>query len=277
LGYDYVTVLGSGFSFPLKPQTEHGASRSMNDTAMIADRKSFEAYPWPDPDGCDYRQLDVLQGDLPAGMKLIAWGAGGVLENAMALLGFENLCLLLADDPELVRQTIDAVGSRFLRYYEICAAHPAVGALVSNDDWGFNSQLMLPPDTMRQYVFPWHRRIVEVIHAAGKPAILHSCGNLEMVMDDVIDDLKYDAKHSFEDKIIPVEEAYERWGRRIAILGGLDLDFVCRRTPAEIRQRAAAMLERSAKRGGYALGTGNSVPEYVPEENYFAMIGAVTG
>ena len=34
------------------------------------------------------------------------------------------------------------------------------------------------------------------------------------------------------------------------------------------------MLERTAGRGGYALGTGNSVPDYVPDENYFAMIRA---
>ena len=34
------------------------------------------------------------------------------------------------------------------------------------------------------------------------------------------------------------------------------------------------MLERTEKRGGYAPGTGNSVPDYVPDENYFAMISA---
>jgi uroporphyrinogen decarboxylase len=36
------------------------------------------------------------------------------------------------------------------------------------------------------------------------------------------------------------------------------------------------MLERSASRGGYALGTGNSVPKYIPDEHYFAMISAAT-
>ena len=34
------------------------------------------------------------------------------------------------------------------------------------------------------------------------------------------------------------------------------------------------MLERTRARGGYALGTGNSVPEYVPDDKYFAMIRA---
>ena len=37
------------------------------------------------------------------------------------------------------------------------------------------------------------------------------------------------------------------------------------------------MLERSSSRGGYALGTGNSIPAYVPDDNYFAMTSAATG
>jgi uroporphyrinogen decarboxylase len=249
----------------------------MNDTAVIFDRASFDAYPWPDPDAFDYSMPGRLSGDLPGAMKIIAWGPGGVLENVMQLVGYEPLCLMLADDPLLAEDIFTAVGSRFVRYYELSAQCGTVGALISNDDWGFNTQTMLAPGVMRRYVFPWHKRIAEAIHAAGKPAILHSCGCLDAVMDDIIDDMKYDAKHSYEDKICPVEDAYERWHSRIAILGGIDLDFVCRSTPEAITARSLAMLERSAGRGGYALGTGNSVPEYVPDENYFAMITAATG
>jgi uroporphyrinogen decarboxylase len=51
---------------------------------------------------------------------------------------------------------------------------------------------------------------------------------------------------------------------------------VIRSEPDAVYRRAKAMLERSADRGGYALGTGNSVPEYVPQEHYFAMIAAAT-
>ncbi len=90
-------------------------------------------------------------------------------------------------------------------------------------------------------------------------------------MDDVID-----GKHSFEDVIMPVEDAYERWGERVAILGGIDVYFVCTSTPEEVYQRSKAMLERAEGRGSYALGTGNSVPDYVPQENFFAMTRAAT-
>lgn len=270
-GYDYVTLHASGMYFPTSAVSSL-ASRSMNDTAIIFDRESYEAYPWPEPDSFDYSKLDIIGAELPEGMKIVTCGPGGVLENVMQLVGYENLCLMMVDDPELVEKIFEGVGSRLVRYYEISSPPEAVGAVISNDDWGFNAQTMLSPADMRRYVFPWHERITSVIHAAGKPAILHSCGNLADVMDDIIDGMRYDGKHSYEDKICPVEDAYERWGSRIAILGGLDLDFVCRSTPEQITVRAQAMLDRSASRGSYALGSGNSIPYYVPDENYFAMI-----
>ena len=38
-----------------------------------------------------------------------------------------------------------------------------------------------------------------------------------------------------------------------------------------MKRRARAMLERTTARGGYALGTGNSVPAYIPVESYRSL------
>ena len=273
-GYDTCIVRGSDFGFP-QGERDRASTVSLNQGALITDRASFRAYPWPDPDAADYSAL--RNAVPPDGMKVTPWAPGGVLENVIGLVGFERLCMMLFDEPVLAGDVFDAVGSRLVRYFEICAPCPAAGALMVNDDWGFKTQTMLSPADMRRYVIPWHRRIVRVIHEADKLALLHCCGNLEAVMEDIIEVIGYDAKHSFEDAIIPVEEAYERWGGRIAILGGIDVDFLCRSTPQAIRERSAAMLRRAARRGAYALGSGNSLPDYVPDEGYLAMRSAALG
>jgi len=274
LGYDYCRVVGSTFGFPSGERAK-AKSMSMNQGAVISDRNEFEAYTWPEPEEFDYSALD--DPPLPDGMKLVVWGPGGVLENVVSLVGFERLCYMVADDPALAGDIFAAVGSRLVRYYAICAGCDAAGALMANDDWGFKTQTMLAPRDMRRYVIPWHREIVRTIHDAGKPALLHCCGNLEAVMDDIVDDIGYDAKHSFEDTICPVEQIYERWSDRIAILGGIDVDFLCRAEPDEVRARSRNMLERAAGRGGYALGSGNSIPDYVPDEQYLAMTEIALG
>lgn len=270
-GYDYCTLPASGFYFASNAKQHDTESRSMNDCSIIEDRETFNKYVWNEPADYDMNVLLSIEDSIPDGMKVIVNGPGGVLENVMELLGYDNLCYLLKDDPKLVEEIFDHVGSRLVKYYEAVLPLDFVGAYISNDDWGFNSQTMMSTEDMRKYVFKWHQRIVETIHSISKPVILHSCGNLNDVYDDVIDYMKFDAKHSYEDKIQPIEEAYEMLNPRIAVVGGIDVDFMVRKSPEEIYNRSCAMLERSKSRGGYALGTGNSVPPYIPAENYIAM------
>jgi uroporphyrinogen decarboxylase len=149
-----------------------------------------------------------------------------------------------------------------------------VGAILCNDDWGFNSQTMLPPHILKECVFPVYKRIVENAHRKGKYAILHSCGYYKDIMDDIINYMKFDGRHSYEDKITPVEEAYDELHHKIAVLGGIDVNFLARSTPDEIYIRCKNMVNRSKSSGGYALGSGNSVPDYISNENYLAMIKA---
>ncbi len=266
MGYDYATVYGSDFRFTHDPHAKE--THSLNEGEGLVDEASFERFQWPEPEHFDSSFLGKVE--LPEGMKLMVMGPGGILEILIALTGYDNLCLMLYDEPELVGRIVDEVGKRLVRYYEIALAYDTVGLISSNDDWGFNTQTFLSPADLRQYIFPWHQKIVDMVHGKGRPVFLHSCGNLDAVMEDIIG-MGYDGKHSFEDKIQPIEEAYEAWHSRIALLGGIDMDFMCQRSEQEVYDRTLRMLERSMDRGGWAVGTGNSVPEYLPPRNLFAL------
>jgi uroporphyrinogen decarboxylase len=91
-------------------------------------------------------------------------------------------------------------------------------------------------------------------------------------MDALIDDVKIDAKHSFEDTVVPVTEAKRLWGQRVALLGGLDVDFVARSDEAAIRRRVRETLAVCQPGGGYCLGLGNWVTSYIPADNYLAVL-----
>ena len=270
-GYDYITILACDLRF--NPNDPHGIkTKSLNDAAAVFDRKSFNGFDWPKAGDYDYSRLDFVGKRMPEGMKLIPYGPGGVLENVISMMGYDNMCYALFDDPGLVSDVFEKVGTTLMDYYKIVSPREDVVAVISNDDWGFNTQPMMSTEHLRKYVIPWHKEIVDIIHAAGKPAILHSCGNLESVMDDILS-VGYDAKHSYEDNIIPVENFYKEYKGKIAVMGGIDLDFVCRANPDDIYSRSRKMVESAD--AGYALGSGNSIPEYVPIENYMAMIAAV--
>lgn len=272
-GFDYAVLAPWDAGFLCFPKGERDAEKSYSQAhgGVITDRASLARYTWPDPEADDWSLAERVRPHLPEGMRLLLFSFGGVLENLVELVGYEELCLLLEDDPELVQEIADAIGSRLLRYYERGMGHAAIGGAIVNDDWGFKTQPFLSPEQMRRYITPWHRRIVQAIHDAGKPAILHSCGELRLLWEDLIEDLRFDGKHSYEDAILPVEQACQRYGRRIAILGGLDIDFLCRSTPEEVYARSRRLLEQTRADGGYALGSGNSITAYVPWESFLAM------
>ena len=275
LGYDYATDYGSDFAFKWGDHAV-GETISLNDGCVITDEESFEAYQWRDANAADYSRLEKISAHLPDGMKINVMQPGGVLENVLYLVGYDNLCYMLYDEPELVQRLFDEVGARLVDYCKNVVQYDSVGVVTVNDDWGFNTQPMLAPEQMKEYVFPWTKKIIDAAHAAGKPVILHSCGNLKMIFDDILA-LGIDAKHSFEDNIQPVEEAYEAWHDRIPLLGGMDMDFMCRSSVEDVKKRVAAMMERTQARGGWAVGTGNSVPEFIPVSRYLAMVETALG
>jgi uroporphyrinogen decarboxylase len=125
---------------------------------------------------------------------------------------------------------------------------------------------------MRAFVLEGHCLMAERVPQAGKPYLLHACGNLTELMDDLIDTVKIDAKHSFEDTIEDVRDLKHTYGQKIALLGGIDIDFLCRSTPEEIRKQVRNTLDICIPGGGYCLGTGNSVANYIPMDNYLAMV-----
>ncbi len=273
LGYDYCCTAVSPYWFP-RGHIDKESSISLNDGVVITDRASFEAYPWDDPDNYDMDYLDEVEKHLPKGMKLVVSGNNGVLENVIGLVGYENLCMMLYDDPDLVQDIFTKIGSGLVRYYEKCLPYNVVGAILSNDDWGFNTQTMLSTEDLHKYVFPWQKQMCDLAHKYGKFALLHSCGNYDAIIDDIIDYMKFDGRHSYEDKIVPVEQAYEDYNRRIAVLGGIDINYMVTKSEQEIFDRAKALLAQTKDRGGYALGTGNSVPAYIPNSHYYALLKA---
>jgi len=91
-------------------------------------------------------------------------------------------------------------------------------------------------------------------------------------MDDIIVKAGIDAKHSNEDTIAPLSEWVERYNSRIAIFGGVDVDVVCRGGDERLYDEIFRIYEMAKGANGFAFGSGNSIPHYVPWENYLKMI-----
>ena len=231
----------------------------------------FESYRWPKVSELDLSPLEWLEKNLPAQMGCYDLTAH-IFEILSFLLGYEALCYAVVDQPDLVDAILEKAGTFYVEFTRALADFRRVAVIWGSDDLGFRSGTLMSPQFLRTRILPWHARCAQIAHEKGKPYLLHSCGKLDDIMDDLISTVGVDAKHSFEDAILPVVEAKKLYGGRIALLGGIDMDFLCRSDEKAIRRRVRETLDRCAAGGGYCLGTGNTVANYVPLENYLCMI-----
>lgn len=246
----------------------------------IQSRADFDAYPWDEVVARYWHAADrkfaMLGQCLPAGMKAVGGIGNGVFEISEDLVGFQPLAYMMVDDPELFADLFQRIGDLLVGLWTtLLARHGEHFAICRfGDDLGFRTSTLVAPRTIREHVIPQYRRIIDLIHAAGKPFLWHSCGKIFSVMEDVIA-LGIDAKHSNEDAIAPFDEWISRYGQRIGLLGGIDVDILCQRNPDEILADVIEKGRRYRREArGYALGSGNSIPDYVPVDGYLAMVRA---
>lgn len=282
LGYDSVRCGADGFQMPLKRLSAQDTADLARDggrhfveehVGPITNWQEFETYPWPDPNAISTRSLEWYEKNLPEDMCVI--GSGGFAhfaEYITWLMGYETLCYALFDQRDLVAAIARKLGEIYRAMIQRILQFQRVKIIWGSDDMGFRTGTLISPADLRQFVLPGHQEMARLSHQAGRPYLLHCCGQITSIMEDLIETVRIDARHSFEDTIEPVTEAKAKYGHRIAILGGIDVDFLCRADQPQIRRRVRHTLEQCMPGGGYCLGTGNSVANYIPMDAYLTML-----
>lgn len=276
LGYDFVRIeLAMSFPRPSRPGGDSGRVYSETAVGAVTSWKEYEEYPWPDPTELDFFSYEYINDNLLDGMGMISCHAGGIYEYLSSVMGYETLCMALFEQPELVEAISQRIGSLMETYYERLLQLDRLIVVFPGDDMGFRSATMISPAHLRQYTLPWHKKFASMAHKADLPYFLHSCGNLNEIMPDLIDDVQIDAKHSFEDAIIPMAEFKKQWGDKIGVLDGVDIDKLTRLSPEQLRVYVREVIDECAPGGRFAIGSGNSIPDYIPVENYLTMVDEV--
>lgn len=246
----------------------------------IQTRADFVRYPWDELPARFWaaaeRRFAALAEAMPPGMQALGGVGNGAFEISEDLVGYEHLAYMSHDDPELYADLYHKIGDlMFTIWREFLARHRDLYVVCRiGDDLGYKVSTLVAPGTIRKHIVPQYVPVIGLIHEAGFPFLWHSCGNIFSIMDDMID-AGINAKHSNEDVIAPFGTWIERYGDRIGLLGGVDVDVLCREDPDAVFDRVMEMGRRfRGMARGYALGSGNSIPDYVPVEGYMAMIRA---
>lgn len=218
--------------------------RTLTHAGWFADKTDPECvsdFPWPDPkqhmsvEACR-RAIDEVPEDF---VKLgVLWSAH--FQDACAAFGMENAMMVMLTEPEMFRAVIDRITEFYLEANDIFyqAAEGRVEAVLIGNDFGSQTGLMVSPDSLREFVFPGTKKLIDQAHAHEMKVIHHSCGAIRKVIPDLVA-AGADVIHPIQALASGMEPQglHDDFGAMTAFCGGVDAQsLLVNGTPHEVRE-----------------------------------------
>lgn len=241
-----------------------------------ADEKAIDDYPYPVPEWYDLKAFHTP----PPESKDYMMRCGEpfcLLGKAYDLMGMDTVMINMFEKPGLLHRLLEKITeSRYRMIESILTAAPWVDVILIMDELGTQVGPLIGPEQAREFIFPYHKQLIKLIHDHGRLVYYHSCGsvspfikNLVEIGVDILDNIQptaagndpYAIKREFGDRLI-----IQAQGDEINILPNWK--------PDAIYSHYRKIIEDLARDGGFIF-----VPafrsETTPKENLEALLRAI--
>ena len=215
---------------------------------------------------------------------ILALPAPGLLLLAIRLLGYQDALMYMVSEPEefekLMAKLADYQIKRF--HAAIDALGDLVDAFLISDDLVTQTGYLFNPALYRQYIKPYHQKMVEAIKSRGPyKVIYHCCGAVFDLIPDFID-CGFDALNPIQVAASGMEDTRRMkalYGDRITFWGGTcdNQAALPNFTPEQVRQEVHRRVQdlTSGSPGGMVLCGVHNIQRDVPVENTIALFDAL--
>jgi len=239
----------------------------------ILSEPTLAGYEFPDPvPGVIFDEIDEKIAKYQDCFRVFKIGFS-LYERAWTLRGMENLMMDFITNAGFVHELLGAIAD-----YNIAQVKKAleyeIDAVYFGDDWGQQLGLQMGPGIWREFIAPQLERMYAVVRQAGKYVMIHSCGKVDELFDDLID-MGLNCFNPFQPEVMDIFGLMEAYRGRLAFHGGLSTQKTLPEgSPDEVKRQTQRLLEAGAK-GGYIFAPAHAVQRDVPLENMLAFIEAL--
>jgi len=262
----------------------------MDDFGVIWDRSGADKdigvvanHAIPEPDMKYWNPPEVAAAKMRAVAQRISAQAGdrfsyvgigfSLFERYWTLCGMENGLAYMLTDPEFVSALFGAICDFNLKLIDIVLEYP-VDAVYFGDDWGQQKGLIMGPALWRKFIKPCLARMYGRVREAGRFVVQHSCGDIELVYDDLIE-IGLTCHQTFQPEIYDIKTVKAKYGDRLSFWGGISTQrLLPYATPEEVAAETRRIIRVMKPGGGFIASPTHAVPGDVPCENIVAMLEA---
>jgi uroporphyrinogen decarboxylase len=290
LGMDAVTVHSAPYTCLIPPKSQLDSEDTFTDRFGI--RCKITDASWPLGMAINPREIslelvelienmkvsdediqEVVEGIDEANNEIAVFGSvRGAFGFLFILLGPENLSIALYEEPELLHRLIEA-SDTYWTQLGLKLIEAGCTALYVANDLGMNGQTLISPAHLREFFFPSMHKQIQAWKQAGGRILLHSCGNVDAVLEDLAD-MGIDAITNIQVHAgMNLASVKKRIGDRVTIVGNVDATGVlCQSDQQLIANAIREVIDTAGQDGALIIATDHSFHAGIPSENVHFFI-----
>ena len=206
----------------------------------------------------------------------IRYDVGGIFESAWALYGLEKFLIDLTERPEIPCAIMDCYTDLMIANVHnlMKEARGLIDIVYTYDDIATQNSLLMSPKMWREYIFPRHQRLNQVIKSYGLKILYHSCGAIYPLIRPLVEDLWIYVLNPLQSRaaMMDMQKIKDEFGQKIAFHGGIDLQqTMSHGTVDDVQSEVASRISILGKDGGYICTTAHYIQADTPLENVIAL------
>lgn len=194
--------------------------------------------------------------------------------------GFENLCMMMVDDPVLVHEMAETCCQFVLKTLEPILARVQPDIFLVNEDMAYKIHSMISPKMTRRYLLPVWQKWISALRQNGCPVIAIDSDGYVAELLPVWLEAGFNCCTPMEVAAGNDLPAYRRqYGRSMAFIGGIDKRAIAAGGES-LRSEVNRVVPPLLQEGGYIPGCDHGVPPDISWQNfveYTRLLAQLTG